>query len=77
MLASNPASSFFLCLVCFVRQAGMVSVFVELSLSLNMKLFTAVNLQTGEAYLTDMTRELQQKSQLLLSTTSCHEDTVV
>ena len=43
----------------------MVSVFVELSLSLNMKLFIAVNLQTGEAYLTDMTRELQQKSQLL------------
>ena len=65
MLVSNPASSFFLCLVCFVRQAGMVSVFVELSLSLNMKLFIAVNLQTGEAYLTDMTRELQQKSQLL------------
>ena len=43
----------------------MVSVFVERSLSLNMKLFIAVNLQTGEAYLTDMTRELQQKSQLL------------
>ena len=70
MLASNPASSFFLCLVRFVRQAGMVSVFVELSLSLNMKLFTAVNLQTGEAYLTDMTRELQQKSQLLESSIS-------
>lgn len=70
MLASNPASSFFLCLACFMGQAGMVSVFVELFLPLDMNLFVAVNQQTGEAYLTDMTRELHQKSQLLESSIS-------
>lgn len=71
MLVLNPVSLFFLCLVVFSSDKLVwYGCLWNSLLSLNMKLFVTVNLQTGEAYLMDMTRELQQKSQLLESSIS-------
>ena len=67
----NPVSFLFLCLVVFSKDKPVwYGCLWNSLLSLNMKLFVTVNLQIGEAYLTDMTRELQQKSQLLESSIS-------